>query len=407
MSFATLSNKLIHPSFQRDELLLTKAKTLLILLLFFLFVLLGYTTIFIVNDVFYNTKALLNYFGIFAVTACLLILRKSTNLKYPLRVLNYVGFALITGGVYWSGGFASNDILWYSVVAVSSLLFIGKVDGIIVTILSLCAIIGFYIIDIWELIEFPFDPLTQSIHYRFVNAAIITLILCSLTLILVQRNYRLHKIIHDIQAAQIRESISQDFHDELGNKLASVVHISKRLKSSKNHQEQQAMLDIIENETQQVYDNFRDFIWTNDPNSVIVSSLFMYLTDFNQQFFAHQDITVEGELLPSNYSGPEKVSSNIIRHIVPLYKELMTNIHKHAQASRIDWSLKYYNNQLTLKISDNGIGFNLSEQNQGQGIKNIQKRVDEIQGNYNITTQPGMGTHITLCIDLNKTYTHA
>lgn len=370
--------------------------------MFFLFVLVVYSSSFIFQGVLFNTKALLNYIGLFVVTSCLIMLRMSTNILYPLRILNYVGFALITGGVYWSGGFASNDMLWYLVGAISSLLFIGKVDGIVVTMLSLGAIVFFYIVDIRGIVDFPSDPLTSSIHYRFANIIIITLILFFLVWVLFRNNNRLQKIIQEVQGTQLRESISQDFHDELGNKLASVVHISKRLKNYKTDEEREIMLEVIEKESQQIYDNFRDFIWVNEPNSIVVSALYMYLTDFNQQFFAYKNVKVEGQLLPSNCAINEELSSTVLRHVVPLFKELMTNIYKHAKATRVAWSLTCTESQLVLKIMDDGIGFDVDHAKQGQGLKSIKKRVEKLKADYHITSVSGKGTYILLKVSLAK-----
>lgn len=403
LSSLNLSNKLIHPSIQKDALLFTRAKTLLVLLIFFLLILIGYTSFFIFNGVFFNVKAILNYLGVLVTISSMIMLKVSNNLKYPLRTFGYFGILLVTGGVYWSGGFASNDILWYSVLAVSSLLFVGKIDGVIISILSILCIIGFYLIDILHLVELPFDPLTRSIHYRFANALIIVFILFFLVWVLVKRNDRLQELIQEIQASQIRESISQDFHDELGNKLASVVHLSKRLKDSKSDLERSEMLKVIETESQQVYDNFRDFIWTNSPDSIMTSSLFMYLTDFNQQFFAHKDLNVEGELLQANFSVDESVSSNVVRHVVPLFKELMTNVYKHAKATRVDWSLTCSDGGMILSVKDNGIGFDPQTVKYGQGLKSINKRVLELKGELNIVSENG--THVLLKIDRkNKGY---
>lgn len=323
-----------------------------------------------------------------------------------MRLLSYVSTVLITGGVYLSGGFASNDIFWYPVSAVASLLFISKLDGVIMTVISVCFIVCFYLIDLLDLVVLPFDEITRSVHYRFANSIVVLLILFFLAWLLVRSNQHLQQIIKDIQSSQVRESISQDFHDELGNKLASVVHLSKRLKSVQNENDKVSMLGIIENESQQVYDNFRDFIWTNDPKSLNVSSLFMYLTDFNQQFFTHKDIQVEGELLLQNSNEGDNISSNIVRHIVPLFKEMMTNIYKHANASQVDWSLSWFDDQLTLKIHDNGIGFDPKLVQQGQGLKSVNKRVIELHGDYKLESNSLKGTRITLHIDTKKTYSN-
>lgn len=400
MVLPKLYSNLIHPAIQQDKIQFTKAKTLLILLLFFLLVLIGYSSLFILQGALFNTKALLNYGGAIVIASCLFVLKTSPQLKHPLRIVNYTGAILITGGVYLSGGFASNDIFWFLVVGASSMLFISQTDGIIVTIFSTCVIVAFYIIDIYKLIELPSDPFTQSIHYQFINALIIILILFFLIWILVKRNHRLQNVLQETQASQIRESISQDFHDELGNKLASIVHLSKRLKDSKNGEEQQKMLKVIESESQQVYDNFRDFIWTNDPNSLTISSLFIYLTDFNQQFFSPTEIQVDGELFEQDDKG--QIPPLVVRHIVPIFKELMTNIYKYSKATRVNWSLKQDKQQLILRVIDNGIGFDYNDRTLGHGLKNIQKRATKLQATYYVKSAMGKGTETVLSVYLNQ-----
>lgn len=395
MTFQNLFSKLIHPSIQKDELLYVKAKTLLLLLIFLLFILVAYTSFFVINGVFYNPKAFLNYLGLIIIITSLFLLKKSTHLNYPLRVINFASLFLITGGVYWSGGFSSNDIFWYIIASTASLLFISKLDGLIMTLLSILAMFIFYIIDVKNIVHLPIDPLTNSIHYRFANALVIIIILFFLMWLLVNRNNRLQKIIQDIQNSQIRETISQDFHDELGNKLASVVHLSKRLKHSTNEDEKLIMLNSIENESQQVYDNFRDFIWSNEPKNLTASSLFMYLTDFNQHFFAYKDIQVEGQL---NNNEDYKISPIIIRHIIPLFKELMTNIHKHSNANKVSWTLSISASKLTLQINDNGVGFDTTRKQNGNGLKIINKRIQQMKAEFYLESIPNKGTQISLHI---------
>jgi len=394
-----LSSKLIHLSIQKDEMMLVKARTLLVLLLFLLVILITYTSFFIFNGILFNSKSFLNYLGVFIVIFSLLLLKTSTNLIFPLRILSYSSIVLITGGVYYSGGFASNDIFWYVVAATASLLFIGKLDGIIITILSVVAIIAFYVIELQNLIELPFDLLTNSLHYRFANALVIVVILFFLMWLLVNRNNQLQEVIREIQNSHTRDSISQDFHDELGNKLASVVHLSKRLRYSNSDEEKAIMLNSIEKESQQVYDNFRDFIWSNESSNLTAKSLFIYLIDFNQHFFAYKEIQVEGQLISLDNNEEKVISQNTIRHLIPLFKELMTNIYKHANASQVNWSLTVSKLQIILKVTDNGSGFDVNETINGSGLKSINKRVKQMNANFDIQSRLGNGTQTILKID--------
>lgn len=399
-AFNGLARKAINQKIQTDPIQFIRSKTLLALLLFFCLILTAYSSFFIWNGVLFNVKALLNYLGLLLVLLCIFLLKVSPSIKNIFRVINYSGILLTTGGVYWSGGFESNDILWYLVVALSALLFIGKVDGIIVTLISMLAIIGFYLVDALQLAELQPNPLTQSIHYRFANTMIIIVILFSLVWILVRSNQGLQKIIQKIEASQIRESISKDFHDELGNKLVSIIHLSKRLKKNERDHQELEMLESIEKESKQVYESFREFIWLNDRNSLTVNSLHVYLTDFCQHFFSHQATMVEGTVTPENHKGDSEIPSTVVRNIILIFKELMTNIHKHAEAKTVRWSLIYDKDQLQLEVIDNGMGFDQASVSVGQGIKSIQKRAQELHTTLELTSEQGKGTKAKIKISI-------
>jgi signal transduction histidine kinase len=58
------------------------------------------------------------------------------------------------------------------------------------------------------------------------------------------------------------------------------------------------------------------------------------------------------------------------------------------------------NNQLELIITDNGKGFNLAALHTRNGLKNMQKRAVEINGNIKVTTAPGKGTVTRLLVNI-------
>lgn len=400
--FDKLAHRLIHQAILKDEFLYIKAKTLLIILLFFLFVLLCYSSLFLFDNFQINVKTITNFLGFIAVLASLLLLKKTKSIKNSIRMMNYTGVILVTGGVYYSGGFASNDILWYVPVALASLLYAGIIDGLIVTIFSILGITFFYLIEIFEWVEFPYDPLTRSVHYRYINAIIIVFVLFFMVWMLVKQNKRIQSIIENIQRLQVRESISQDFHDELGNKLASIVHVSKRLQAVSNHNEKEEMLAMIERETKLVYENFRDFIWANDSKNLTLDMLFMYLNDFNQNFFSFKPIQVEGRLLNQESSLDKILPSKVVKHLIPIFKELMTNIYKHANAKRIDWSIESTMQSLSLIVEDDGAEFEWDALAGGQGLKNINKRIVELQANFEKSILNPKGTCIRIEVEFNN-----
>jgi two-component system, NarL family, sensor kinase len=88
-----------------------------------------------------------------------------------------------------------------------------------------------------------------------------------------------------------------------------------------------------------------------------------------------------------------------------ILQEAINNILKHADASRIVVDLSFSREQLQLEITDNGKGFNLAEllgqPGTGAGLKNMQKRIRMISGQFSMETEPGKGTRIDIRLPAN------
>lgn len=83
--------------------------------------------------------------------------------------------------------------------------------------------------------------------------------------------------------------------------------------------------------------------------------------------------------------------------ILRLFQEIISNIIKHAQASIIEINLHLSAYVLYLNVADNGIGFNYEEVKhlkKGTGLYAINKRIEMINGQINISSKPNEGTFI-------------
>jgi len=80
------------------------------------------------------------------------------------------------------------------------------------------------------------------------------------------------------------------------------------------------------------------------------------------------------------------------KHILRIIQELMSNIHKHAQATHIDFQLRLSTHYVAFKMTDNGIGFGSKAKNKGIGIQNIQTRTEIIGATFKYKKQlePGV-----------------
>jgi two-component system, NarL family, sensor kinase len=91
----------------------------------------------------------------------------------------------------------------------------------------------------------------------------------------------------------------------------------------------------------------------------------------------------------------EKSTEVILYRIV---QELTNNAIKHAAAQHILIQLNKHDHGLTLTVEDDGRGFDTKQtrDGKGDGLKNVQSRVDYLKGSLSIESETGKGTSCTV-----------
>ncbi len=91
---------------------------------------------------------------------------------------------------------------------------------------------------------------------------------------------------------------------------------------------------------------------------------------------------------------------------IALYRiaqEALTNIERHAQATRVNVDLRGHKRGATLRISDNGRGMTSDDGNAtgGMGLRNMQERIEQLDGFFLVSTgRNGQGTVIEASVPL-------
>lgn len=83
------------------------------------------------------------------------------------------------------------------------------------------------------------------------------------------------------------------------------------------------------------------------------------------------------------------------------------NVVKHARASRVEVKFKENEEQLHIRVRDNGKGFNFHPdlirlRNTGFGLFSILERMQDLGGEMKIDSKPGEGTTVLLLIPLKN-----
>lgn len=84
-----------------------------------------------------------------------------------------------------------------------------------------------------------------------------------------------------------------------------------------------------------------------------------------------------------------------------IVQECLTNIAKHAQASRVGVALSVRRGHLHLSIEDDGAGFDLDAAPRGRlGLVGMGERVAALQGSFEVESAPGEGTTVLVTLPL-------
>ena len=99
---------------------------------------------------------------------------------------------------------------------------------------------------------------------------------------------------------------------------------------------------------------------------------------------------------------PTYLSQQTSRQVFYLFREALSNIEKHANASKVVVSVLWTDTELAIRIADNGSGFDLEAvPPEGHyGLKSMRGRVKNLNGEFSITTSPGKGTLLLITLPI-------
>jgi len=194
-----------------------------------------------------------------------------------------------------------------------------------------------------------------------------------------------------------RGRLAKDLHDGLGGLLSGVKFSLANMKSNV----------ILDADSALVFERSLDMLdhSISELRRVAHNMMPEVLVKFglSEALKSYCDSIGESKIFKIDFQSigmEERLSSNTEIFIYRIVQELLNNAAKHANATQVLVQLARQNNEVSITVEDDGIGFDKSlvEKATGAGWGNIRSRVDYLKGKLDILSAPGQGTsvHITI-----------
>jgi signal transduction histidine kinase len=112
-----------------------------------------------------------------------------------------------------------------------------------------------------------------------------------------------------------------------------------------------------------------------------------------------EDLMVETNV-ELELESPARLDSEVESTLYRLAQEALTNVVKHAAASRVEISLTRRDSAVELQVSDDGSGFDAGDPGGGFGLVGMRERVALAGGTLEIDSKKGAGTTLMALIPL-------
>ena len=190
----------------------------------------------------------------------------------------------------------------------------------------------------------------------------------------------------------LRIKISSDLHDDVGSILSGLAMQSQVMSYEMPEDKRKPMLELSDM-SREAMERMRDTVWAIDARKDKYENLIDRMRDFAEKNLELKNIAHTFQA--SGVDGKKFISPEIRQNIYLIFKETITNIVKHSEATHVDIHFSLTDNHLTLVVKDNGTGIR-PDNEAGQGLGNMKMRAVRLGGNLDLSSQQGFQVRLDL-----------
>jgi len=196
---------------------------------------------------------------------------------------------------------------------------------------------------------------------------------------------------------QERTRIARDLHDDLGSRVTRTVLLLDEL----GLQDQMPPVHApqhpreISTAAREIIQSLDETVWAVNPRNDTLPRLINYLSQFAIEFLKVANVRCRLDF--PDFPPARTVSAEARHNIFLAVKEALNNAVRHASATEVRLRSAIENGSLTLTVEDDGRGFKpMGDVPSADGLRNMRQRMEEIGGKFQVESEPGKGTRISL-----------
>ena len=195
---------------------------------------------------------------------------------------------------------------------------------------------------------------------------------------------------------KLRWRITRDLHDDVGSNLASIALTAEHLKQANVNMEIQQSISDLSLLAKEAFASLREVVWVVNENTIRLPLLIQKLGERAERVLGAERVVVK--TLPD--CPDHIVPLTLKRHLIMLFKEIIHNCARHAQARQIWVDFSISDRCLEISVRDDGCGFDTTAPTDGWGLESMKERALEIGGKLKVESKVGVGTQVILRIPL-------
>ena len=195
---------------------------------------------------------------------------------------------------------------------------------------------------------------------------------------------------------KVRKRVARDLHDDMGSTLSTINILSEmaKMKMQNDPVKTSEYIGKISDNSSRMMEAIDDIVWSINPMNDSMQKITARMREFATSVLEAKEIELD-------FKVDEAVNNLTLnmearRDFFLIFKEAVNNIAKYSQCSHALIHISVKQQRLLLDIRDDGIGFNINSADDGNGLINMRKRADSLNGKMNINSTPGKGTEVLL-----------